>query len=419
MYQPAPEKVPITMLDVSSYFSGEEWKLLHDWQKDLYKNVMNEIHQALVSLGPLIAGTLFSLRAHEKEGLCPVDHPDGARTPVDDHSLGGMTDNSALSVELKGEETHHPQDRTSIRRKSKESLSTAGFPLLSDEVHYRKKDESETLSMHYPCEEEYSPNPGTVEQNVISIIIKEEEDEACSLDHQDVRNRGSSFRSTGDRSLNRKRKIGESIRWTKRKPLCRALVRKTTTKVLENFHKDIHSRSQLLSGAYQEQGDDAAAQCADGSSTTQHVGAFPGAPVGELTQTYDDFEFLPSNSQFLNDLSNTQQQQTSYTYAKCGNSDSLKERFVGHKGTHSRVRPYTCTDCGKSFLHKGNLINHYRIHTGEKPYTCTFCYRSFSRKDYLNGHIRTHTGERPYKCTECEKCFTQKGELNQHRKKHV
>ncbi|XP_078535245.1 uncharacterized protein LOC144822050 isoform X2 [Lissotriton helveticus] len=414
-----PEKVPVTMLDVSAYFSGEEWKLLHDWQKDLYKNVMKEIHQALVSLGPLIASTLFSLRAHEKESLCPVDQPDLTRIHVGDHSHGCVRDSSASSLGIKGEESHHAQDpHSTSRRRNRENLS-AGFPLLCDEVHYRENDESETLSMHHPCEEEYSPSLGTAEHNGLSIIIKEEEEEACSLDRQDVRNRASGYRSTGDRSVNRKRKMGESIKWTKRKPLCRALVRKTTTKVLESFHRDINPRSQLLSDGYQEQRGDEATPGVNGSSTSQPVGSFPGVPMGQLTQAYNDFEILPSNSQLLNDLSNRQEHQAPYAYTTCDNSGSLKERFVGHKGPHSRIRPYACTDCGKSFLHKGNLINHYRIHTGEKPYTCTFCYRSFSRKDYLNGHIRTHTGERPYKCTECEKCFTQKGELNQHRKKHL
>ncbi|KAJ1161051.1 hypothetical protein NDU88_001539 [Pleurodeles waltl] len=62
--------------DVPAEFRSDEWKLLHHWQQDLYKNVMKEIQQAFNSLGPLIANSVFSLRPNEKEDLCSVDHED-------------------------------------------------------------------------------------------------------------------------------------------------------------------------------------------------------------------------------------------------------------------------------------------------------------------------------------------------------
>ncbi|XP_069098849.1 zinc finger protein 510-like isoform X2 [Pleurodeles waltl] len=65
--------------DVSTSFSEEEWKLLQEWQKELYKNVMNEIHQALISLGPIITSTVHSLRAKDQEELSPVETQDSDR----------------------------------------------------------------------------------------------------------------------------------------------------------------------------------------------------------------------------------------------------------------------------------------------------------------------------------------------------
>ncbi|XP_069829362.1 uncharacterized protein [Dendropsophus ebraccatus] len=43
--------VSVTFHDVAACFSAEEWGVLEDWQKDLYKNVMLEIHSALEAMG--------------------------------------------------------------------------------------------------------------------------------------------------------------------------------------------------------------------------------------------------------------------------------------------------------------------------------------------------------------------------------
>ncbi|XP_063297990.1 uncharacterized protein LOC134586415 isoform X3 [Pelobates fuscus] len=46
MYQ-----VSVTFHDVAACFSAEEWGLLEEWQKELYKNVMRDIHEALQAMG--------------------------------------------------------------------------------------------------------------------------------------------------------------------------------------------------------------------------------------------------------------------------------------------------------------------------------------------------------------------------------
>ncbi|XP_069499019.1 uncharacterized protein [Ambystoma mexicanum] len=76
LFPEEPEEVTLTFCDVAACFSEEEWMLLHQWQKELYKNVMKQIQQAFSSLGPLIATTVFSLKPKEKEAVRLKDAKD-------------------------------------------------------------------------------------------------------------------------------------------------------------------------------------------------------------------------------------------------------------------------------------------------------------------------------------------------------
>ncbi|KAJ1112243.1 hypothetical protein NDU88_000511 [Pleurodeles waltl] len=66
-----PKNALLTFQDVVAGFSQVEFELLHSWQSDLYANLMKEVHQAFLSLGPVISNFVFSLK--EKEGLVFVD----------------------------------------------------------------------------------------------------------------------------------------------------------------------------------------------------------------------------------------------------------------------------------------------------------------------------------------------------------
>ncbi|KAJ1167493.1 hypothetical protein NDU88_007884 [Pleurodeles waltl] len=69
----------VPFLDASGCFSDEEWNLLQEWQKELCGNLMKEIHRALISLGPLIASTVFSLRTKGTQLLHPLDNNESER----------------------------------------------------------------------------------------------------------------------------------------------------------------------------------------------------------------------------------------------------------------------------------------------------------------------------------------------------
>ncbi|NXA30261.1 ZN777 protein, partial [Ibidorhyncha struthersii] len=82
-------------------------------------------------------------------------------------------------------------------------------------------------------------------------------------------------------------------------------------------------------------------------------------------------------------------------------------------------RMYTCNECMENFSSETFLVLHQRRHTNHHLILCPCCNRSFTCASDFVRHHRTHTGERPYQCGICQKAFKRHHHLNVHQRIHM
>ncbi|KAM8923811.1 uncharacterized protein RCH25_008577 [Pelodytes ibericus] len=107
-----------------------------------------------------------------------------------------------------------------------------------------------------------------------------------------------------------------------------------------------------------------------------------------------------------------------YNCSVCQECFTSNSDLVKHQTVH-RAKKISCTECGKFFTRISHLVVHRRIHTGEKPFSCSDCGKCFCQISHLVIHQRIHTGEKPFSCFKCGKCFTQSSHLVKHQRIHT
>lgn len=462
-------KPPGTFLDVVACFSEDEWKLLHEWQNELFNNVMKEIHQALTSLGPVIASSVFSLRAKENEHQI-LSYGQDLERRIDNHVTRFPALDAGVILRMEQDvEVGLAGDGTS--KEERIIIPHSASPVdRTDALHKIKSDDNqETERMqnnNFP-----STGPGTFTPVTSFRIIQQGEKSATSYQHsgtqdisiqsgQDVNSEDISFRIKEEGDAYYKRYQDATVE--DHMSVSRGVnTSRNTIKSQQESHLEGASISNECENNIVHKVDAIQHHSINpDNSMTPHTHYDNGFPLWsprvkrKRNHKGKKMQFVVAEpKQSINELTpigsyqNMQTESELYICRKCGNCfqqslkgtvhhqsnmemelntcDDCEKSFCqltnlnNDQGEQMGEKPHKCTECGKSFRIAQSLLIHRRVHTGEKPYTCNQCGKDFRQLPHLVMHKRSHTGEKPYVCIVCERGFINSSNLKRHQQIHT
>uniref|UniRef100_A0A2K6EJD1 Zinc finger protein 772 n=1 Tax=Propithecus coquereli TaxID=379532 RepID=A0A2K6EJD1_PROCO len=402
-----PAQGQVNFEDVFVYFSQDEWQLLDEAQRLLYRDVMLENFVLMASLGQ--ASSMSHVIASLEQGSEPwvpdwVDvTPAIARGTLGCHGMEYEEIPFEQSISREGcTNLHQHQKQHSgerhFRRGDSRAFSVNSCPVQPSEMPFMTgegcKDFSTSSSFfqHHAPHSEWKPHGNTKGEEAFHSGQRHYKCSECGkafsrkdslVQHQRVH--------TGERPY----ECGECGKTFSRKPILAQHQRIHTGEMPYECGicgKVFNHSSNLI--VHQR----------------VHTGARP-YKCSECGKAYSHKSTLVQHESIHTG-------ERPYECSECGKYFGHKYRLIKHWSVHTGARPYECIACGKFFSQSSDLIAHQRVHNGEKPYVCSECGKAFSHKHVLVQHHRIHTGERPYKCSECGKAFRQRASLIRHWKIH-
>ncbi|XP_029440822.1 zinc finger protein 135-like isoform X2 [Rhinatrema bivittatum] len=326
--------VSVTFSDVAVYFSEKEWGLLDEWQKELYRNVMREIHGALLAMGiPVIHPDILIRVKEEREIHCHrIKGPKGQDNA--ENSSTDMAVASAPQLKIKQEDEPYSMDQ---------------------------QDSEESNSNDSPMSSYATANPDLL------LIIKEEEEE-YSMDYDDSDGGESIVTPPRDGTIDQEGNDKHPEEWLEELQLLEA-----TSGIAVRQQGHLSGCRTLKS-----------AGCERGFDKLSPHGEQQPSPLGDHPFSFNDIVKHERKHGM----------EKMHVCSVCGRGFRANSTLTVHKRTHTGERPFQCRECEKRFSRNSTLTVHMRTHTGEKPYKCTQCSKSYSQSYSLKLHQKSHTGEK-------------------------
>ncbi|XP_063290485.1 zinc finger protein ZFP2-like [Pelobates fuscus] len=436
-------EVPIRCEDVTVYFSMEEWEYL-EGHKDLYKELMMETHQTLISQedkstsGGLRTSVFFpdfetnesgheiskygkisktkkrqtgSIECVSRESQlyleenCPdvdIDTPTGCLQKA---YVSTRTDQESASCK----EGHHTNSDNNTSSQNPQSICPPNHikeePTSCEAITATKVSTpigNKQIEENHIDDDIYTPTEHT-QTEYASTHIKEESAVCEVIVTEDHNNILSEVIQTEDECGYNEDNLNS--------PETNKTLLNECTKLDKNIDpkSSIYPKNKEAICYWSEH-----PKVSYGNS--EHVLHSSALTRNEVAASEMDNVFFYTSAH-VNPVPNSTQEKP-FSCSECGKFFSVKRSLTKHQSIHIGLKPFKCNDCGKCFRVKYNLTVHTRIHTKEKPFECSDCKKCFRLKHSLTVHRRTHTGEKPFVCSDCWKCFGRKDELVKHQRIH-
>ncbi|XP_078544499.1 uncharacterized protein LOC144829329 isoform X2 [Lissotriton helveticus] len=436
-------RASVTFHNVAVYFSEKEWKLLKEWQKELYKDVMKEIHEALLSMGHTILNRELVLQVKGKDDICCRVHQH-SRDQDKSKNITPVASPDVLFQITHEEDFNFSDHPCSEEEDHLHSATAEKEPVSHDVAFIVKKEESLAYLMdceitdkleHAPCligsngpvSQEMRtqlPSKGPVRGNLPETLSGEVSEidsqrAAEKFQHESLHNSNMNKKSTSDL---REHTFSECKTSFKKIMGPVAQLNNNKAQIPDSYTNSEEScLSRLLPDEriYLEESFVQCPECGQSFQNPKHL--IDHQKTHTVTTpcicTQCGKQFMKNSLLIIHQR--THSGERPFQCTECEKTFGNQSNLIKHQITHSWVRPYKCTECSKSFRYNSHLKLHIRTHTGERPYQCKECFKSFSDNSNLVRHRRTHTGEKPYMCAECGKSFRQSSDLNQHKRTHT
>ncbi|XP_030050372.1 gastrula zinc finger protein XlCGF26.1 isoform X2 [Microcaecilia unicolor] len=401
------DQASVMFSDVAAYFLEAEWNILGEWQKELYKKVIMEIHRFLISQGYSILNpdVIFKIKKEDEKYF--TQHCEWERKEnMNDLRMNLPIVTSVFSLSVKQEEdlpfVDHPESETSKQ---------INLPVI---------DVKPDIVIRFIDEDLRTEPQGSEERvNLPSVGL-------CEKLHEI---------DDGFRNNSKRMRMCHGQQWKHKKSLKNSpnpsidfdgrINSVTLTRVKDIVQKGERSNSQERNSNYSP-------RLVQTEDLKQEQRDFKSADTQELMFIADS-HFVEHNIPRLetevhdcrakhktNPFDDTTNQDKPFKCSECDKCFTRKASLQLHRMIHAGDKPFKCSECDKSFCQKSELQRHNKMaHVEDKPFKCSECDKCFSQKRDLERHKITHTGDKPFKCSECDKCYRRKAHLQLHKMTHT